>query len=504
MSKTPLLYLPAFLLFAACDGEKNESTPPKDDSGTGSDQGTDSGAPQNLAPTAPDIAIAPEIPLAGEALEAVIAAESADPEGDPISYAYAWSVGGAAQDDLTGAVVPAGRTLDGEEWSVTVTPSDGQEQGPPATASVHIGNQPPTTPEIHIDPASPTAGSELTLVFDVAATDPEGQPLTQTVRWMQGDTLRSDLADDLVVPGRNVHGGETWTATVTVSDGVSEVSAEASVTTINTAPDLQSVEIQPDPARDSDDLVCVVRASDDDGDPLTTSYRWFKDGAEQTGIGDTDTVDHTLTAPQEQWYCEATVADALETDSGQSATIEIQGPTRLWWNRTLDVTMTPDGAGGYSALTGDQTFELVSEGYTYGVNDCYALWRLTGTPDTSCRRCDYAFTTVAARDAASDRFNTANCSTLGVDGVGTFQATGGYGESVLSGPYLPITITNYGYVSLYNVQVYQEFGSNYYDSGYGYGYYGMIRHRTFVTDELVDSAGNLNVSASIEYYVLIP
>jgi len=309
-----------------------------------------------------------------------------------------------------------------------------------------------------------------------------------------------------VIPGRQVHGGEVWVATVTVSDGVNpEVTAEASVTVSNTPPDLQSVEIRPATPADIDDLRCVVVASDDDGDVLTTSYRWFKDGVEQTAIGDDDTVDNTLTAPEEQWYCEATVADAAESETEQSAAVEIQGPTRLWWTRIIDVTLNSDGAGGYDALAGTQSFELVSEGVGFGVNDCLALWDVTGSPDANiCRNCTYDFTTAATFNAAASRFNTANCSTLGIDAPGAvYYSTRNLGNSYITGPYLPLTLTSYGYVSLYNVQVYQAFGENYVDSGYGYGA-GYAQRRTFITDQTIDSAGDLHLYASTYYYALRP
>jgi formylglycine-generating enzyme required for sulfatase activity len=71
-----------------------------------------------------------------DALTCVIDTDSVDPEGDALTYSYAWSsdAGGTS----TGETLPADLTTTGETWTCSVTASDGALSGPAGTASAVI------------------------------------------------------------------------------------------------------------------------------------------------------------------------------------------------------------------------------------------------------------------------------------------------------------------------------------------------------------------------------
>ncbi|MCP4916140.1 MAG: hypothetical protein GY913_04390 [Proteobacteria bacterium] len=90
----------------------------------------------NTPPTAPDVSIVPRSPHPGDPLLAVIEAPSEDADGDEITYTMTWTVDGATYgsgDEVPGADVQAGQL-----WTLTVTPSDGVEDGPPANDTSRV------------------------------------------------------------------------------------------------------------------------------------------------------------------------------------------------------------------------------------------------------------------------------------------------------------------------------------------------------------------------------
>jgi hypothetical protein len=96
----------------------------------------------NGQPTAPVVVIAPGPAFTADDLSAVIITASTDPEGDPITYTYAWTFDGTPVA-TTDATILASETIKGELWQVTVTPTDVLLAGESATTDREISNTPP-------------------------------------------------------------------------------------------------------------------------------------------------------------------------------------------------------------------------------------------------------------------------------------------------------------------------------------------------------------------------
>ncbi len=97
----------------------------------------------NTPPTAPEITIEPAFPERGDDLICIIVTESADVDDDEISYTFSWTVDGVAFTDAEtssygGDTIPSSATSDDETWVCTVTPNDGEEDGPSDSAGVTI------------------------------------------------------------------------------------------------------------------------------------------------------------------------------------------------------------------------------------------------------------------------------------------------------------------------------------------------------------------------------
>jgi formylglycine-generating enzyme required for sulfatase activity len=87
------------------------------------------------------VAITPEAPNDDEGLSCAVVTESVDPDGDAVTYAFAWSVDGV-DAGIAGANVDAARTSAGETWTCSVTASDGSATSGAGTDSVTVAAAP--------------------------------------------------------------------------------------------------------------------------------------------------------------------------------------------------------------------------------------------------------------------------------------------------------------------------------------------------------------------------
>jgi hypothetical protein len=222
------------LVFLFACPEAVESLPPKESEPPTESlpvkESEDSEVVPNNPPGTVEIVLGPEVPQPGDALFVTILVPATDLDGDPVSYEYSWSVDGV-ETEITGDTVEAGRTLMLEEWTVTVTPTDGKDPGPPAVASIRVGNQAPSAPGLALTPTDAIEGETLTLVIDPPAIDPDGDPITTTITWYDDEAAVPWLQDLIEMDGRYVDDGDEIRVVVSVTDGLHEpVLAEVSMT----------------------------------------------------------------------------------------------------------------------------------------------------------------------------------------------------------------------------------------------------------------------------------
>ena len=207
---------------------------------------TDKGGSNNGLPTAPVVSLSPDPAVTTDDLNVSIDTASTDPEGDTITYGYAWTKNGTASTASTSATLPQSATAKGETWEVTVTPNDGHGDGDSASASVTIGNIAPTAPVISIDPAAPAAGTDdLLCQVGTASTDADsGDTVTYSMTWTvdtvtyAGAPVTTYNTDDTIA-GTATSDADVWECTATPNDG-DDVGATstASVTIITPCLDL--------------------------------------------------------------------------------------------------------------------------------------------------------------------------------------------------------------------------------------------------------------------------
>ena len=91
----------------------------------------------NSPPSAPQVAISPAGANQAEDLTCSVTSPSTDADGDAVTYAYSWQVGGSPTG-LTGATLSWIETGVGELWTCTATPGDGEDSGTPGVANETI------------------------------------------------------------------------------------------------------------------------------------------------------------------------------------------------------------------------------------------------------------------------------------------------------------------------------------------------------------------------------
>ncbi len=91
----------------------------------------------NQPPSAPTVSISPAEPTDDDVLTCVIDTESVDPDGDAVTFSYAWTVD-RTDAGVSGAAVDPSLTTAGQTWTCTVTANDGDLSSVPGSASVEV------------------------------------------------------------------------------------------------------------------------------------------------------------------------------------------------------------------------------------------------------------------------------------------------------------------------------------------------------------------------------
>lgn len=178
---------------------------------------------RNSPPTAPQVAIEPEGARRGDDLFCRVATASADPDGDPVTYAYAWTENDRpAAPGADPSRVDAARVAKGKRWKCTVTPSDGTAAGPAASAQLTVLNSPPGPAIARVSPAAPTEGEPIRCEVVAKSEDPDGDAVRYRYAWQRNGAAQPFADTSQEVPPRLVKAGDRWRCTVTPTDGTED------------------------------------------------------------------------------------------------------------------------------------------------------------------------------------------------------------------------------------------------------------------------------------------
>ena len=274
------------------------------------------GSPPTIVLDAP---VDGEVVNEGESV--AFAATVADGEDRPADLVVRW------EDDLDGLLsedapdsagasefYPSDLSVGDHVLTVTVTDSAGLYAREQVRLTV---NGVPTAPTVSITPDPADTDGDLSAGIDVAAVDPDGDPLTYTYTWSLNGVV-SGASTTSTVPAASTARGDTWSIAIVASDGYGDSPAgTASVVIANTAPSLAALSLTPDPAYEGDTLSCTAGATTDaDGDAVGLTYDCAVSGSP---LGyDSATLEASAFDRGDTVTCSATPSDG--TDDGATRT----------------------------------------------------------------------------------------------------------------------------------------------------------------------------------------
>ncbi len=190
-------------------------------------------APQtNQPPGAPVIGITPGTPVTTDDLVAGVVTPSDDPDGDPVSYGYAWYRNGEKQAGLDTNMVPSANTAKGEVWRCVVTPNDGHGDGTPGEDEVTVQNSVPVA-DAGGDQAG-TVGMPVTLDGS-GSWDADGDGLTYAWAQTGGPESVSLAGATTAYPSFTPGEAGDYIFSLVVNDGTADSAADGVVVTVTEA-----------------------------------------------------------------------------------------------------------------------------------------------------------------------------------------------------------------------------------------------------------------------------
>jgi DNA-binding beta-propeller fold protein YncE len=152
-------------------------------------------------------------------------------------------------------------------------------------AAVNLTNSAPVIDSVTLSPTQPTKNDVLWTI--VTAHDPDGDWLTYSYQWLLNGVTMIDATGpslDLRVAGHGER-GDTITVRVTATDpqGLVAKAPSVSVVVANARPGLTVVLSSATP-RPSDVLTASAAATDADGDPVSVTYEWLRNGVVVPGV----------------------------------------------------------------------------------------------------------------------------------------------------------------------------------------------------------------------------
>ena len=212
-------------------------------------------------------------------------------------------------------------------------------------------NTAPTTPSVGIGPEGATTLDDLVLQLDGEPADEDGDIVSLTVSWSLDGERRADLDGDRSVPSSVTRKGQTWSVSVTATDGsdVGEVST-AEITIGNAAPTARILEVPFAPDESTDLRVQAEGDDPDEDDTVSLDYAWTVDGADAGVSG--PVVPSERTERGQVWEVTVTPTDGELSGEPVTATIDIDNRRPVAEAVTLtpatafeDTTLTASGIG---------------------------------------------------------------------------------------------------------------------------------------------------------------
>ena len=264
----------------------------------------------NSPPPAPAIVFAPERPRRVDGI-AVGIEQPPDPDGDVITYRYAWTRDGQrfeAPPDQ--AQIPRGVAKKGQRWAVEVVASDGEAESPAVRHQAVIADTAPGPTAVALCDGPVPAGTVPQARITLAAFDADGDPVSYRHDWtVNGKAIPAAQGQArLTAPALRKH--DLVRVVVTPWDGeLAGPPALGECVVENTPPTAPAVALEPAEPTAPRGVSLAIRkpSSDRDGDPVVYRYAWTRDGVLTSH--DTAVIPPGVMRHGETWRVEVTPFD---------------------------------------------------------------------------------------------------------------------------------------------------------------------------------------------------
>ena len=323
--------------------------------------------PANNAPSVSNLLFSPTNPVTTDTL--TLSYSYQDQDGDSESGTkirwYKDSQLIPSRNDKT--TVPPSMTSKGEIWNVTVTPSDGTDDGTPVHSSnLIVVNSIPVITSAEITPEDALESDDLSLIYSSSDADNDARTVSDTEWYVDGSKVTA-FNGDTTIPSVAIRDGDVWYAKVKVSDGETDsdwfTTQDITIGSDNTPPVMQSVSISGGPFTTVDDIQATAQATDADNDQLT--YEW--DWPETMGAVTSSTLPSFYTEKGESWKVRVRVTDGeIYSDWMESNSVVIQNTAPVLSSVTIDqdeVYFEEDATYTYEASDVDSDQLTISESW---------------------------------------------------------------------------------------------------------------------------------------------
>ena len=286
----------------------------------------------NTAPSITSLTLDPASPISTDNLHLDFIYD--DAEGDPlVATEIEWSVNGVHvpehDDSMT---IDALHTSKGDTWTVRVQVTDGLDMSPWTVSSPrNIMNAPPELLSFSLGPEDATTISQLEVEY--TWSDPDEDPLSVVhVHWFLDGERIIDHEDLPTIASAHTLRGQNWQAEIVLQDSDGATSTDhatpapnhrSNILTIgNSLPSIDanissSANDQPN-ALHPLELDLVI--GDSDGDLVTTSIIWFRDGFRVGALDNMTIIPIQWLSVGQSWFA------IVSADDGQGTEVEMTVP----------------------------------------------------------------------------------------------------------------------------------------------------------------------------------
>jgi hypothetical protein len=263
---------------------------------------------ENQPPVVTSVTLADGVGVTSSS-EVTMTYAATDPEDDLVREVNVeWYENGSWVSDGTNAnPLPAELTLRGERWHAMVRVFDGSNWSAWFTSDpINITNSAPSgTAALAHANATVTDG----LAVEVNTYDHDGDEVSVLdVVWERNGVAMPEHRGATHLPSSALAKGETWSTTVTLSDGINSTALPpANVTVVNARPHLEAGVT--DTVTSLAPAEVNISVSDADNDALTVVTAWYRNGFLDATLANRTVVPVDRLAPGQSWRMVATASD---------------------------------------------------------------------------------------------------------------------------------------------------------------------------------------------------